>query len=196
MPVLCSIVVSDAPFDGFVHARRLIMQAPTAAPISNVTMYPIIGYRDLGAAIEWLCRVFGCEPLEVMKNDDGTYAHVELRLGEGVIMPTSFDKSGDPANPWNQPLTTQGLYVALNGVDAHYARAVAAGVEIARPLAERRLRLARVHGQGFGSEPLELRHVPTEDGLTLVRIAPAWESLHGWRVRLIFNHPTGRRGRS
>jgi uncharacterized glyoxalase superfamily protein PhnB len=107
-----------------------------AARVSNVTMYPIIGYRDLGAAIDWLCRVFSFEPQEVIKNDDGSYAHVELRLGAGVIMPTSFDKGGDADNPWNQPLTTQGLYVALDSVDSHFAHAVAEGAEIPRPLAD------------------------------------------------------------
>ena len=72
----------------------------------------------------------------VMKNDDGTYGHVELRLGDGVIMPTAVEKRGDADNPWLQPLTTQGLYVALDGVDAHHERAVAEGAEILRPLAE------------------------------------------------------------
>ena len=42
----------------------------------------------------------------------------------------------DPENPWNQPLTIQGLYVALDGVDEHYERAVAEGAEIPRPLAD------------------------------------------------------------
>jgi uncharacterized glyoxalase superfamily protein PhnB len=117
------------------------MYAQTEAPatpveVGQVTMYPIIGYRDLGAAIDWLCRVFSFEPLEVMQNEDGAYAHVELRLGNGVVMPTSFEKGADTANPWNQPLATQGLYVALDGLDAHYARAVAEGAEILRPLAD------------------------------------------------------------
>ncbi len=110
----------------------------TFAPgaLGQVTMYPILGYRDLGAAIAWLARVFGFEPLMVMQNDDGTYAHVELRLGDGVIMPTAARKDGDAENPWHQPLATQGLYVALDGVEAHYERAVAAGAEIVRPLAD------------------------------------------------------------
>lgn len=112
------------------------MQTATRIAVGQVSMYPILGYRDLPAAIDWLCRVFSFEPLELMKNDDGTYAHVELRLGDGVIMPTT--QSGDPGgnNPWEQPLTTQGLYVALDGVDAHYDRAVAAGAEILRPLTD------------------------------------------------------------
>jgi uncharacterized glyoxalase superfamily protein PhnB len=99
-------------------------------------MYPIIGYQDLGTAIDWLCRVFSFEPLEVMRNEDGAYVHVELRLGNGVIMPTAFERGGDPGNPWNQPIATQGLYVALDGLHEHYARAVAEGADIVRPLAD------------------------------------------------------------
>jgi uncharacterized glyoxalase superfamily protein PhnB len=99
-------------------------------------MYPIIGYHDLDSALDWLCRVFSFEPLEVVRNDDGSYAHVELRLGNGVIMPTSLTKHGDADNPWNQPIATQGLYVALDGLDDHYARATAESAEIVRPLAD------------------------------------------------------------
>ena len=111
--------------------------APAApAPACNVTMYPILGYRDLTAAIDWLCRVFSFTPLTVMRNEDGSYAHVELRLGEGVIMPTTRRDEGAPDNPWDQMLAPQGLYVALDGLDEHYARAVAEGAEIVRPLAE------------------------------------------------------------
>lgn len=117
------------------------MSAQTEAPaaparVSNVTMYPIIGYRDLGAAIDWLCRVFSFVPHEVMQSEDGSYAHVELRLGDGVFMPSSARTGGDSDNPWNQPLGTQGIYVALDGIDEHYAHAVAAGAEIPRPLAD------------------------------------------------------------
>jgi uncharacterized glyoxalase superfamily protein PhnB len=112
------------------------MQTATRTDVGQVTMYPILGYRDLPAAIDWLYRVFGFEPLELVKNDDGTYVHVELRLGDGVIMPTTQSSKPNADNPWEQPLTTQGLYVALDGLDAHYERAVAARAEIVRPLAD------------------------------------------------------------
>ena len=111
------------------------METATRAEVRQVTMYPILGYRDLGAAIDWLCRVFGFEPLEVMRNEDGSYAHVELRLGAGVIMPTTTRDQTNPETPWEGPIGTQGLYVALDGVEAHYERAVAEGAEIARPRA-------------------------------------------------------------
>jgi uncharacterized glyoxalase superfamily protein PhnB len=113
----------------------MTMETATRADVGQVTMYPILGYRDLEAAIDWLCRVFGFEPLEVMRNEDGSYAHVELRLGAGVIMPTTTRDQTNPENPWEGPMGTQGLYVALDGVEAHYERAVAEGAEIVRPLA-------------------------------------------------------------
>lgn len=113
------------------------MSAQTAERIAlgQVAMYPILGYQDLGAAIDWLGRVFGFEPLEVVQTADGAYAHVELRLGDGVIMPTTTRDEINPENPWQGPIGTQGLYVALDGVAAHYERAVAEGAEIVRPLA-------------------------------------------------------------
>ena len=110
--------------------------AVTQIPVGQVTMYPIIGYRDLAASIEWLCRVFSFEPLELMKNEDGTYAHVELRLGDGVIMPATRRDDVNPDNPWDGPLASQGLYVALDGIDAHYERAAAEGAAIVSPLAD------------------------------------------------------------
>jgi uncharacterized glyoxalase superfamily protein PhnB len=110
--------------------------AVTKVAVGQVTMYPILGYRDLAAAIDWLCRVFSFEPLEIMQDESGAYVHVELRLGDGVIMPTTQSKDPDAVNPWNQPLAAQGLYVALDGVDEHYDRAVSEGAEILRPLAD------------------------------------------------------------
>jgi uncharacterized glyoxalase superfamily protein PhnB len=110
--------------------------AETTVAVGQVTMYPILGYRDLATAIDWLCRVFSFQPLEIMQDEGGTYVHVELRLGDGVIMTTTQSEDPGAGNPRDQPLTTQGLYVALDGVDAHYDRAVSEGAEILRPLAD------------------------------------------------------------
>jgi len=109
-----------------------------AAPVNvgQVTMYPIIAYDDAVAAIDWLQRVFAFQPLMIMRGEDGEIGHAELHLGNGVIMPTSRQRTADPANLWTQPLGMQGLYVALDNVDAHYEHAVSAGAEILRPLAD------------------------------------------------------------
>ena len=108
----------------------------TPVNVGQVTMYPVIAYDDAPAAIEWLQRVFAFAPLMVMTGENGEIQHVELRLGNGVVMPTSRQRTSDPANPWTQPLGTQGLYVALDNVDAHYEHAVNGGAEILRPLAD------------------------------------------------------------
>ncbi|MCA9864321.1 MAG: VOC family protein [Thermomicrobiales bacterium] len=104
--------------------------------VGRVTMYPIIAYDDAPAAIAWLQRVFAFAPLMIMTGDGGEIGHAELRLGDGVIMPTTRQRTPDPENPWRQPLGAQGLYVALDSVDAHYEHAVQAGAEIVRPLAD------------------------------------------------------------
>ena len=99
-------------------------------------MYPIIAYDDAPAAIAWLQRVFAFVPVLVMTGETGEIGHAELRLGNGVIMPTSSQRTPDPENPWSQPLATQGLYVAMDNVDAHFDHAVRAGAEIVQPLAD------------------------------------------------------------
>ena len=108
----------------------------TPVNVGRVTMYPIIAYDDAPAAIGWLQRVFAFAPLTIMTDEQGEIQHAELRLGDGVIMPTTRQRMPDPENPWSQPLGTQGLYVALDNVDAHYEHAVNAGADIMRPLAD------------------------------------------------------------
>src|SRR5262245_52245350 len=92
-----------------MHARAEAAAVEQQVEFGQVTLYPILGYRDLSQAIDWLIQVFSFEPLAVYQNEDGDYVHVELRLGDGVIMPTSLAKGGDPSNPWSQPTTTQGI---------------------------------------------------------------------------------------
>lgn len=111
-----------------------VLEAPV--DVGQVTMYPIIAYDNPAAAIDWLQRVFAFQPLMVMTDDNGDIGHAELRLGNGVIMPTTRQRTPDPENPWTQPLGAQGLYVALDNVDAHYEHAVNTGAEILRPLAD------------------------------------------------------------
>jgi uncharacterized glyoxalase superfamily protein PhnB len=97
--------------------------------------YPALFYRDAGAAIEFLKRAFGFEELMVHR-DGPVVVHAELRLGEAVVMPST----AKPERGWKSPLdlggVSQSVYVALDGVDEHHARAVEAGAEITHPLAD------------------------------------------------------------
>jgi len=85
-------------------------------------IFPFMRFADADAALEWLSRAFGFEERAVHRGDDGTVHHAELSLGAGTIMVGQ----GDPAS--------QGVYVAVDDADAHYARAKAAGAEITREL--------------------------------------------------------------
>ena len=92
-------------------------------------IFPCVKYRNAPAAIEWLDPAFGFKPKMVVPGEDGTVMHAELRNGAGMIMCGSTS-APDPANPWT--VEGFGVYVQVDDVDAHHARAVAAGAEVVR----------------------------------------------------------------
>ncbi len=94
---------------------------------------PVLRYRDGRSAIDWLIRAFGFRSqFEAASTDDGV-GHAELAFGRGMLM-LAGNRRPDPANPWSTE--RGGVYVVVNEIDAHYARAMAAGAEIAMPLAD------------------------------------------------------------
>lgn len=101
------------------------------ADLPNV--FPCVKYRDAPAAIEWLGRAFGFSAGMVVPGEGGKVMHAELRNGAGMIMCGSASPP-DPADPWTSEAF--GIYVRVADVDAHHARAVAAGAEVVRPLAD------------------------------------------------------------
>jgi uncharacterized glyoxalase superfamily protein PhnB len=89
------------------------------------TISPIIPYRDPRAAIDFLCDAFGFERHAVHESEDGELQHVELRLGDDVIMPAPL-RLGEPGHT--------SIYAVVEDADAHHARAAAAGAEITTEL--------------------------------------------------------------
>jgi uncharacterized glyoxalase superfamily protein PhnB len=89
------------------------------------TISPIIPYRDVRAAIEFLCDAFGFERHALHEGDDGELQHVELRMGDDVIMPTDA-RTGEPGHAHT--------YVVVDDADAHHDRAQAGGAEITMQL--------------------------------------------------------------
>jgi uncharacterized glyoxalase superfamily protein PhnB len=108
------------------------MAQKTAETSPNI--FPVIRYKDGHAAIEWLDKAFGFTKQLVVPEPDGTIAHAQLSLGPGTLMLGSERKDPDPKNPWDS--ATAGVYVYVKEIDAHHARAKAAGAEIVRPLAD------------------------------------------------------------
>lgn len=99
-------------------------------PAPGCDIFPVIGYRDIDAAIGFLRDAFGVEERVVVRDEEGRIGHAELGIGYGVIMPTHSWEAGD--NPWAQ--IDFGLFVYVADPEAHYARAKAAGAEIVREL--------------------------------------------------------------
>ena len=101
------------------------------------TLFPALRYRDADAAITWLRDAFGFEEKAVYRDGAGAVAHAELRLGGGIVMLGQAREAdwmgGAPPDPRH---AAAGIYACVDDVDAHHARARAAGAEITRALAD------------------------------------------------------------
>lgn len=92
---------------------------------SSPGIFPTVRYEDAAAAIDWLTAAFGFERGTVVADDDGVIAHAELRFGAGVVMLGQLREEHHGA-----PTDRQTIYVSVPDLDAHHARALAAGAEI------------------------------------------------------------------
>ena len=110
---------------------------------------PMLAYEDAAAAIEWLSAAFGFREREGQRHteDDGTVTHAEIELDGATIMlatpnreyqsPKRHRETCEAARRWlDNPWVIDGLFVAVDDVDAHHARAVAAGATILREPSE------------------------------------------------------------
>ncbi|HWH11546.1 MAG TPA: VOC family protein [Solirubrobacteraceae bacterium] len=100
-------------------------------------IFPALRYRDADAALAWLQEAFGFSEQAVHRDADGTPAHVELRLGAGLVMFGQYRDDGWLGGSAPDSLaSTLSVYVVVEDPDAHHARAVAAGATIVRELTD------------------------------------------------------------
>jgi uncharacterized glyoxalase superfamily protein PhnB len=105
---------------------------------------PMISYEDAGAAVDWLCEAFGfTEKGERYVMDDGTVGHAEIELAGNVVMlatpnrdyesPRTHRANCEAARRWHDnSWVVDGVLVEVDDLDAHHARAVAAGSNVVR----------------------------------------------------------------
>jgi uncharacterized glyoxalase superfamily protein PhnB len=86
---------------------------------------PVLNYRDVRAAVTWLCRAFGArERLRIGEH------RAQLLLGDGAFIVASFQGMGLAA----QDAPRHSILVRINDVDAHMKHAAEFGARIlARP---------------------------------------------------------------
>ena len=106
---------------------------PKGWPRVSVALF----YDDAAKAIDWLCRGFGFEVRLKVEGDGGRIEHSELVYGEGLIMVgqsginprrPQMDFAASPKSLGGK--TTQSIMLFVDDVDAHCARARAAGARI------------------------------------------------------------------
>jgi PhnB protein len=90
---------------------------------------PYLLYEDVGSALDWLARAFGFREQGMrMQGPDGKINHAEMELAGSPIM------IGDPGPKYKNPKrlgqVTQNLYVMVDDVDKHFARARKVGATI------------------------------------------------------------------
>ena len=108
-------------------------------PPTGSTLIPSLRYRDAPAAIDWLCRVFSLTRHMVIPNPDGTIAHAQLTLGQGMIMLGSVKHEGVHQPHIAQPdevghRSTIGIYLVVPDCDPIHTAVQAAGATIVMPL--------------------------------------------------------------
>lgn len=90
-----------------------------------------ICYQNPRAALAWLEQAFGFKVVMLIEDPAGDFAHAEMALGDAVVMigaEWSADHKG-PKSIGGQNTQTVHLQIDTD-VDAHCARARAAGAEI------------------------------------------------------------------
>lgn len=110
------------------------MQAPpTGWPRLSASLY----YDNARVAIAWLVEAFGLEVQLLVDDEDGGVLHSQLLFGEALIMVGEGSAARAPkfGVPLRSPrhlggANSQNLMLYVDDVDAHCARARAAGATI------------------------------------------------------------------
>lgn len=106
-------------------------QTPKGWPRLSSSLF----YDDASAAIDWLGRAFDFQVRLKIDGEEGRVTHSELEYGEAVVMVSSVSPEKRHASPRSvQGANTQSLFLYVDDVEAHYARARAAGAKITKEL--------------------------------------------------------------
>lgn len=101
---------------------------PKNPPENMPRITPYLFYNDVGSALEWLSRTFGFKERMRLPGPDGSIAHAEMELADGVIM--MGNPGPDYQNPKRLGHVTQLIYVYVDDVDAHFEQARREGASI------------------------------------------------------------------
>lgn len=92
----------------------------------RATVVPILVYEDVEKALEFLTRAFGFRE-RLRAEWGGAVSHAQMDIGDGSIM---MGKQGGPFKAPEGATVSQYAHVHVDDVDAHFAKAKAAGATV------------------------------------------------------------------
>lgn len=153
------------------------MSAVDPVPEHLHTVTPRLVFDDAGAAIEFYRAAFDAEKLgEPFRGPDGKVVHAEIRIGDAVVYVTDEGDERDGTAPSSTGgRVTAVMAINIPDVDRLWEQAVAAGCDVAYPLADQfygdrggRLR------DPFGHQWMLSTHIEDVDREELDRRMQAW----------------------
>lgn len=101
------------------HARRVARDLPR--------LCPVLFYDDVGAALDWLVRVFGLQPRGRLRQPGQPTDFGELALGDSVLMMRRRDRPPAEGAP-----VSHMVWAYVDDLDEHFARVRAHGATVVR----------------------------------------------------------------
>jgi uncharacterized glyoxalase superfamily protein PhnB len=101
----------------------------TQSAIKIKQIFPSLHYQDPDRAIQWMVDVLGMEKWAVHR-DNGKVVHAEIKFGGIIVHLGPMHSDG----PFASGPTSEGPYVAMEGVDALYERAMGKGATIVQEI--------------------------------------------------------------
>ena len=103
----------------------------TNLDLIGTNLVPALRYRDIAAAIDWLCAAFGFEQHRVVTAVDGSVLHAQLTFGNDMIMLLPARGSDLDRHPEEfGGADMQSCYFVVEDADLHHRNAKAAGADI------------------------------------------------------------------
>jgi len=97
----------------------------------NITQrLTLLVYDDIGVVHDHLVTVFGFGPGRLSRDETGRVVYGQLHVGDGVVWLHPSSAEHGLVSPAGLGVSTHCMAVLVDDVDAHYARAVAAGADV------------------------------------------------------------------
>lgn len=108
--------------------------SPIPAGYAGVTPYLII--RDAARALDFYQQAFGATVVLRLDGPEGKVAHAEIRIGDGYVMLGEETPEMGYKGPLSFGGSPVGMLFYVTDVDTVFARALAAGAETVRGVAD------------------------------------------------------------